>query len=126
MRRKKVKKRWNNVPIFSFTEETVQLVQRAIALTEQPLQIADHTEEKVVFAEELIQHIKYKLRMLLEHVNDRYFVGFDYNERIVIRHSLLLYTIELVARPPTSQQEKELHQCQCIATYFTGDEKHVP
>ncbi len=125
MRRKKFKKSWNKVPIFSFTEETVQLVQRAIALIEQPLQMADHTEEKVVFAEELIQHINHKLRMLLEHVNDTCFVGFDYNEKIVIRQSLLLYTIELVAKPPTSQQEKELHQCQYIATYFTDDEKHV-
>ena len=118
------RKKWRRVrgqrPTFVFTQETLQLTLRAIALFEQPLQRADHARAKVVFAAETVQGLRQKLQHMHQAVNDICLTAFDYNEKVIIRHALLLYRLLLLERLPTPQQEREVQQCRRIARYFSA------
>ncbi len=109
--------------VFVFTTEMIDLALRALARFEQPLHRADHGDEKVVFAEETVQRIKQKLRRMQEAAGTMGLTGFDYNEKIIIRQSMLLYAIELLDKPPGPQRDRELRQCRVIATSFTDEER---
>ncbi|HLI69483.1 MAG TPA: hypothetical protein VKV19_06965 [Ktedonobacteraceae bacterium] len=82
-----------------------------MALFEQLLQRANCLDEKVLFAKETTQYVKQKLQAMKNSVGVSYLTGFDSNEKIVIRQSMLLYTIELLDKPPGPQRDKELRQC---------------
>jgi|SRR5579883_42684 hypothetical protein len=123
------KKTWRDrkaTPIFAFTLQTVDLTLKAVALFEQTLQRANPLDEKVVFAAAVMQSVRQKLEAMRHSVGAMCLTGFDYNEKIVIRHALLAYRIELLATPPTPRRARELRQCQVIATSFTDDEGRIP
>lgn len=107
---------------FIFTQETIVLTQRAIELFDQPLRRADHGDEKVVFAEATMQSIKAKLEEMQRSVGLVCLVPFDYNEKILIRQAILLYSIELLDEPPGVKQKKELQQCRSISIGFTDEQ----
>lgn len=111
--------------VFVFTGETVHLTLKAVALFEQPLQQANHRDEKVAFAEEVIQSVRQKLEAMIHSVGAMCLTGFDYNEKIVIRQAMLAYSIELLATPPTPRRATELRQCRVIAMHFTADERLI-
>lgn len=76
------KRTWKNrkrvsPAVFVFTGETVNLTLKAVALFEQPLQRANHLDEKVVFTEETLQSVKRKLEMMKESVGGACLTGFD-------------------------------------------------
>ena len=121
MTRKKRKHQRNSriAPCFVFTPETITLVEKAIAIFEEPLSRADHKEEKIAFAEETVQQVKAKLANMKQSVGEMCLTTFDYNEKIIIRQSLLLYSIELLDKPSGPRQTKELQQCRRIAMHFT-------
>ncbi len=124
------KKKWKDrkrvsTAVFVFTQETVNLTLRAMALFEQPLNRRNHLDEKVAFAEETLQSVKRKLELMKESVGAACLTGFDYNEKIIIRQSMLLYTIELLEKPPTPERATELRQSRVIATHFTDDEEPI-
>lgn len=108
--------------VFVFTGETVHLTLKAVALFEQPLQQANHRDAKVIFAEETVQSVKQKLEAMRDAVGVACLTSFDYNEKIIIQQSMLLYTIELLDKPPGPQRDREMRQCRVIATHFTDDE----
>ncbi len=121
------KRKWKNrkrvsPAVFVFTVETVNLTLKAVVLFEQPLQRANHLDERVVFIEETLQSVKRKLELMKESVGVACLTGFDYNEKIIIRQSMLLYAIELLEKPPTPERATELRQSRVIATHFTDDE----
>jgi hypothetical protein len=121
------KRKWKNrkrvsSAVFVFTGEMVNLTLKAVALFEQPLQRANHLDERVVFIEETLQSVKRKLELMKESVGRACLTGFDYNEKIIIRQSMLLYALELLEKPPTPEQARELRQSRVIATHFTDDE----
>src|SRR5258708_4660242 len=121
MTRKK-RKRQQNIritPCFVFTPETITLVQKAIALLEKPLNRINHRDEKVAFAEETVQQVKAKLAIMKQSVGAMCLTTFDYNEKIIIRQSILLYSIDLLEATPGPKQTKELQQCRHIAMHFT-------
>jgi CMP-N-acetylneuraminic acid synthetase len=116
------KKKWRDrkqTPIFVFTVQTVDLVLKAVALFEQPLQRADRSNEKVMFADETIRSVKQKLERMKHSVGAICLTGFDYNEKIIIRHAMLVYTIDLLDENPSPQRDRELRQCRIIAEHFT-------
>jgi hypothetical protein len=120
------KKTWRDrrrPPVFAFTVQTVDLTLKAVALFEQLLQRANHLDEKVVFAETVMHSVKQKLELMKESVGAVCLMTFDFNEKIVIRQSMLLYTIELLNKPPGPQRDRELRQCRVIATSFTDEER---
>jgi hypothetical protein len=122
------KRKWKNrkrtaSAVFVFTVETVNLTLRAMALFERLLQRACHFDEKVIFAEETIQSVKRKLEAMRDAVGAACLTSFDYNEKIVIRQSMLLHTIELLDKPPGPQRDREMRQCRVIATHFTDEER---
>lgn len=121
MTRKKGKHQRNSriAPCFVFTPETVTLVEKAVAVFEEPLSRADHKEEKIAFAEETVQQVKAKLANMKQSVGEMCLTTFDYNEKIIIRQSLLMYSIDLLEELPGLRQAKELQQCRRIAMYFT-------
>lgn len=122
------KKKWRNrrrTPVFVFTKATAELALRALTLFEQPLNRRDHLDEKVAFAEETLQSVKRKLELMKESVGAACLTGFDYNEKIIIRQSMLLYAIELLEKPPTPERATELRQSRVIATHFTDDERLI-
>ena len=127
-RRKKHQRRFagKRPECFVFTEETIALTQRALTLFEQPLHQADHWNEKVAFAEETVQRVKAKLVSMKQSVGEICLTTFDYNEKIVIRHALLLYSIDLLEASPGAQQAWELRQCRRISMYFTNEGKALP
>lgn len=113
-------------PCFVFTPETITLLEKAIALFEMPLTRADHQREQVVFAEETVQRVKAKLVSMKQSVGEICLTTFDYNEKIVVRHALLLYSIDLLEASPGAQQAWELRQCRRISMYFTNEGKALP
>jgi hypothetical protein len=116
------KQTWRNrrhPPVFAFTVQTVDLTLKAVAIFEQLLQQANHLDEKVVFAEEILHSVKRKLELMKESVGAVCLMTFDCNEKIVIRQSMLLYTIELLNKPPGPQRDREMWQCGIIAEHFT-------
>ena len=121
MTRKKRKHQRNSriAPCFVFTPETATLVEKAIAVFEEPLSRADHKEGKIAFAEETVQQIKAKLIRMKQSVGEICLTTFDYNEKIIIRQSLLMYSIDLLEKLPGPRQTKELQQCRRIAMHFT-------
>lgn len=119
-RKKRKRQRHRRIaPCFVFTPETITLLEKAIALFEAPLSRADHKEEKIAFAEETVQHIKAKLANMKQLVGEMCLTTFDYNEKVIIRQSLLLYSLELLEKPSGPRQRKELQQCRRIAMHFT-------
>jgi hypothetical protein len=120
------KKTWRDRrrrPVFAFMVQTVDLTLKAVALFEQLLQRANHLDEKVVFAEEIMHSVKRKLELMKESVGPACLMTFDFNEKIIIRQSMLLYTIELLDKPPSPQRDREMRQCRVIATSFTDEER---
>ena len=111
---------------FVFTEETIALTQRALMLFEQPLHQADHRNEKVAFAEETMQSVKHKLEQMKQSVGLLCLTTFDYNEKIIIRQAILLYSIDLLEASPEAQQAWELRQSRRISMYFSGEGKALP
>lgn len=120
-RRKKHQKRFavKRPECFVFTDETIALTQRALMLFEQPLHQADHRNEKVAFAEETMQSVKHKLEQMKQSVGLLCLTTFDYNEKIIIRQAILLYSIDLLEASPGAQREWEMRQCRHIAMHFT-------
>ena len=96
----------------ALTPEMVALVRDALTCFERPLHQANHQEENVVFAEELVQQIKRKLTLMQQ----SHLVGFDYNEKVVLRQALLLYTIELLPDDPKASWK--LSQCHRLSGYL--------
>ncbi len=125
MGKKKWQKNGNRTAAFVFTQDTLRLTQRAVALFEQPLQRANHLDEKVVFAKQTMQGIKQKLWLMQQSVGNLRLVIFDYNEKILIRQSMLRYTIEWLATPDGPNRERELQQCRRISMHFTDDIKRL-
>lgn len=104
---------------FVFTRETLALTQAAITVFAGELRQADHKDEKVVFAEAMVQRVVQKLTLMQASVEHISLTTFDYNEKILIRQSMLMYTVELLGMPPGPKQAKALHHCRRIALYFT-------
>lgn len=124
------KRKWKNrkrvsPAVFVFTGETVNLTLKAVALFERPLQRANHLDKRVAFAEVTLQSVKRKLDLMKEPGDRACLTGFDYNEKIIIRQSMLLYAIELLEKPPTPERATELCQSRVIATHFTDDEGFI-
>jgi hypothetical protein len=118
------KKRWRDrrqTPVFAFTVQTVNLTLKAVTLFEQPIRRANHLDEKVVFAGEVIQNVKLKLQAMIHSVGAVCLTGFDYNEKIIIRQAMLLYITKLLDDPPSQHRDRQLRQCRVIATYFTDE-----
>ena len=107
------------MPCFVFTPETVMLLEKAIAIFEEPLARANHQDTKIAFAEETVQQVKAKLANMKHSVGEMCLMTFDFNEKIIIRQSILLYSIDLLEELPGPKQAKELQQCRRIAMHFT-------
>lgn len=95
------------------------LTQKALEEFERPLHRADHSDKKVAFAEETTLRVKGKLEAMKQSVGALCLILFDYNEKVIIRQAILLYTIELLDKPPSVKQTKELHQCRQITAALT-------
>lgn len=117
-RKKRKKQKHTTTACFVFTLETITLTQRALALFEQPLERADHQNEKVAFAEETMQQVKGKLAAMKQSVGLLCLTTFDYNEKIMISEAIRLYVFDLLSLPSDSRRARQLHQCYQIAAYF--------
>ncbi len=117
MTRKKRKKK-HYTPCFVFTRETITLTQKALGLFEQPLERANHQNEKVAFAEETMQRVKGKLAAMKQSVGLLCVTTFDYNEKIIITEAIRLYVLDLLSLPSDARRARQLHQCYQIATHF--------
>jgi hypothetical protein len=106
-------------PCFVFTPETITLLEKAIAIFEEPLAGANHQDTTLAFAEETIQQVKTKLANMKQSVGEMCLTSFDFNEKIVIRQSVLLYSLDLLELPGP-KPAKELRQCRRIAMHFTN------
>lgn len=112
MARKKHKKRV--APCFVFTQETVELVLKAMKLFEQSLHRVESWSSKVMFAEETMQQVNGKLDAMKTSVGVICLTTFDYNEKIVLAAAIRLYTLDLISAPADAQRDKELQKCRQI------------
>ena len=119
-RSRKKKAHIPKAPILVLDQARVHLISEAIALFEQPLQRADHSDERVVFAAETIQGLKHKLQMMQEADGRPYLTTFDYNEKIIILQAILLYTFDLIGKPKTPQLEQKRRHCRAISQALQG------
>ena len=106
-------------PILLLDQSRVRLISEAIALFEQPLQRADHSDRRVAFAAETVQGLKHKLQMMQEEDGRPYLTTFDYNEKIILRQAILLYMLELREKPDSPQRKRALQRCRSITRYLT-------
>jgi hypothetical protein len=95
MTRKNRRKQKHTAHCFVFTIETLTLTQKALELFEQPLERADHHNEKVAFAEETMQQVKGKLAAMKQSVGLLCVTAFDYNEKVIITEAIWLYVLDL-------------------------------
>jgi hypothetical protein len=95
-----------------------KLTLRAMALLEQPLRWADHLDERVIFIGETIQSVKRKLETMQDSAGTACLTGFDYNEKLIIRQALLMYSLDLLGGSHGLQQTEELQLCCHIAMHF--------
>lgn len=120
MKKRKGKKR-RVVLCFVFTMETITTTKKALIIFEQPLEHANHSDEKVVFAAQTTQQIKDKLERMIKSVGQRCVVTFDSNERIIIAQALRMYVVHLFSTPTSSVRAKELQRCYQLTNYFVAE-----
>ncbi len=125
MSRKHRNKQRVRVRCLTFTVETITLIQQALSVFEQPLQWADHTNERVQFAEVTMQQVKAKLEAMKQFTQEVSLATFDYNEKIIITQALRMYILLLMSTPSNPQRSKELQQCQQIAGYLSNNKALV-
>jgi hypothetical protein len=122
MSRKHRNRRRQPFRCFTFSPETVKLLQQAMKLFAQSLGRAEAQAEKLVFAREVIQQVNEKLDAMWTSVGVMCLTRFDYNEKIVIAAAIQLYMLELMAVSVSPQREKELQRCQQLMRFALDSE----
>lgn len=102
---------------FTFSPETVKLLQEAMKLFAQSLVRAEGQPEKAAFASEMVQQVNEKLAAMRASVGVMCLTKFDYNEKLVIATAIQFYMLEEKAVTVNSQREKELKRCQQIMRF---------
>ena len=102
---------------FTFSPETVKLLQEAMKVFSQSLIRAEDQPEKAAFAWETAQQINEKLAAMRTSVGVMCLTKFDYNEKLVIAAAIQLYLLEPITVSVSSQRDAELKRCQQLMRF---------
>lgn len=102
---------------FTFSPETVKLLQEAMKVFSQSLTGAEEQPEKVAFASEMVQQVNEKLAAMRASVGVLTVTKFDYNEKALIAAAIQFYRLELRAASASPQREKELKRRQQLLRF---------